>query len=60
MVAYQFYENDGIEEFNLLGILPERRKDSPRITYDSIMNWGKLIAGDHADINNVYFIQIEV
>jgi hypothetical protein len=60
MVAYEFYENDGIEEFNLLGILPERRKDPLRITYESIMNWGKLIVCNFVDINNIYFIQIEV
>ena len=44
----------------MLGILPERRKDPLRISYESIMNWGKLIVGDCVDINNIYFIQIEV
>jgi hypothetical protein len=60
VVAYEFYVNDDIEQFQLLGILPERRKDPLRITYESIMNWGNLIAGDYVDINNIYFIQIEV
>jgi hypothetical protein len=60
MVAYEFYVNDGIEEFHLLGILPERRKDPLRISYESIMNWGRLIADDCVDINKMYFVQIEV
>jgi hypothetical protein len=60
MVAYEFYVNDDIEGFQLLGILPERRKDPVRISYESIMNWGKLIVGDCLDINNIYFTQIEV
>ena len=60
MVAYEFYVNDDIKEFHLLGILPERRKDPLRISYESIMNWGKLIAGDFVDSDNIYFIQIEV
>lgn len=60
MVAYEFYVNDGIEEFHLLGILPERRRDPSRISYESIMNWGKLIVQDWVDISNVYFTQIEV
>jgi hypothetical protein len=60
MVAYKFYANEGIKEFRLLGILPERRKDPLRITYDSILNWGKLIVSNCVDINNIYFIQIEV
>ena len=60
MVAYEFYVNDDIEEFHLLGILPERRKDPLRISSESIMNWGKLAVGDCVDIHNIYFIQIEV
>ena len=60
MVAYEFYVNDGIEEFDLFGILPERRKNPLRITYESIMNWGKLIVDDCVDTNNIYFIPIEV
>ncbi len=59
-VAYEFYVNDDIEEFHLLGILPERRKDPLRITYESIMNWGRLIAGDSIDINKIHFIRIEI
>ena len=60
MVAYEFYVNDDIEEFHLLGILPERRKDPLRITKESIVKWGQLVAGDSVDIHNMYFIQIEV
>jgi hypothetical protein len=60
MATYEFYLNDDIKEFHLLGILYERRKDAVRISYQSIMNWGKLIWGDHVDINNIYFIEIEV
>ena len=60
MATYEFYLNDDIKEFHLLGILYERRKDAVRISYQSIMNWGKLIVGDYVDINNIYFIEIEV
>jgi hypothetical protein len=60
MVTYEFYLNDDIKEFHLLGILYERRKDAVRISYQSIMNWGKLIVGDYVDTNNIYFIEIEV
>lgn len=49
-----------MEESHLLGILPERRKNPFRITQESIMKWAKLIVGDSVDINNIYFIQIEV
>jgi hypothetical protein len=60
MLTYEFYLNDGIEMFHLLGILYERRKDPIRISYKSIMNWGKLIVGHYVDINDMYFIEIEV
>jgi hypothetical protein len=60
MVTYEFYLDDDIKEFHLLGILYERRKNPVRISYQSIMNWGKLIVGDYVDINNIYFIEIEV
>ena len=60
MVTYEFYLNDDIKGFHLLGILYERRKDPIRITHKSIINWGKLIVGHYVDINNIYFIEIEV
>jgi len=61
MVAYEFYlHDDDMEEFHLLGILPERRKDPLRITQESIVKWGQLVAGDSVDIHNMYFIQIEI
>jgi hypothetical protein len=49
-----------MEEFHLLGILPERRKDPLRITQESIAKWGQLVAGDSVDIHKMYFIQIEI
>jgi hypothetical protein len=61
MVAYEFYLHDNdMEEFHLLGILPERRKDPLRITSESIVKWGRLVAGDSVDIHNIYCIQVEI
>ena len=60
MVAYKFYVIDEVEEFHSIGILPERREDPLRITQESVMNWGKMVAGDDVDVNNFYFIQIEI
>ena len=60
MVAYEFYVLDETEEFHSIGILPERRKDPSRITQESIMNWGKMVAGDDVDEKSIYFVQIEV
>ena len=60
MVTYEFYLYDDLEMFHLVGILYERRKDPIRISYKSIMNWGKLIVGHSVDIKDMYFIEIEV
>ena len=59
MEAYEFYVvNDGYEEPDLIAILPERRKDRPRITQKSIMKWGQLAAGGYVDPINIYFIKV--
>jgi hypothetical protein len=59
MVTYEFYLDDS-KMFHLVGILYERRKDPIRISYKSIINWGKLIVGHYVDINDMYFIEREV
>ena len=40
MVAYEFYWLDPKGGFQIIGVLPERRKNPERITQQSIMNWG--------------------
>ena len=60
MVTYEFYLNDGGEEASLIGILPERRKNRRRVTWKSIMKWGKLVAGSYVDPNSIYYIQVEL
>jgi len=60
MVLYEFYLNDGREEPNLIGILPERRKSLMRITAESIMKWGELAAGSYVDPKKIYFIKREL
>ncbi len=60
MVAYEFYFDEGREEDTLIGILPERRKDSKRATRKSIMNWAKKIFESKEIIKNVYFLEVEI
>ena len=59
MVAYELYWNDHKGKENLIGILPERRKNPKRITHESILNWGWKIIGDNSDVKNIYFIPVE-
>jgi len=60
MMAYEFYWRNDKEKEHLIGILPERRKNPERITRKSIMNWGKKILGDHSEVENLYFIEVEM
>ncbi len=60
MLAYEFYVHDEMGELDFIGILPERRKDPLRITQESIMKWGKMLACDNVDVNNIYFVQIKI
>ena len=60
MIAYEFYWCDPIKGYQLIGVLPERRKNPSRITQESVMNWGKKYFGKGMDINNIFFIQITI
>lgn len=60
MVVYELYLRDRIKEFNLIEILPERRKNPQRITQQAIMKWVKLFTGDHLNLNNIYIIQKQI
>lgn len=60
MVVYEFYWRDDDGQEHLIGILPERRRDPQRISKESIMNWGKLIASEKIDLNKIYFVKLEI
>jgi hypothetical protein len=60
MVAYEFYWRDEEGKEHFIGILPERRKNRERITKKSIINWGWQVIGDNSDVNNIYFVQVEM
>ncbi len=60
MVAYEYYWRDPIKGYELVGILPERRKYLKRITQESIIRLGKKFFGDNADVDNILFIRITI
>ncbi len=59
MVAYQIYWRDEKEKTHFIGILQERRKNAGRITPESIVNWGRKVVGDHSNLVDIYFVQVE-
>ena len=60
MVAYEFYWHDPITGYQLIGVLPERRRNPNRITKESVLNWGKKYFGNHLNLNDMFFIEVEV
>ena len=60
MVAYEFYRRDEINGHRLIGILPERRRHSKRITKESIMKWVRIVLDDHADMSNIFFLKVTI
>ncbi len=55
MVVYEFYCFNPEKGFELIGILPERRKNPKRITEESVMNWGRFLLDDNAKSENIFF-----
>ena len=57
MLAYEIYWLDPIKGYELVGILPERRKNPKRIPEKSIINLGKKLLGDNVNVNNMLFVR---
>ena len=55
MLVYELYAFNKTKGYELIGILPERRKNPARITKNSVMNWVKLLSGDDVDSRDIFF-----
>ena len=60
MVAYEFYWLDPKGGYQIIGVLPERRKNSKRITQKSVMSWAEIFFGENLSAKDIYFIQVTI
>ena len=60
MVGYELYRWHDPKGYELIGALPERRKDPQRITKESILNWGQKYFDIQLDPDDTYFIEVEI
>ena len=60
MQAYEVYSFDNTNGYELIGVLPERRKNLTRITRESVLNWGKMLLGDNANSKSILFKQVTI
>jgi hypothetical protein len=58
MIAYEFYWCDPGKGYELLGVLPERRKNTERITQKSVMGWVEKVFANDLSTKDIYFIQV--
>jgi hypothetical protein len=60
MVAYEFYSLNPAGGYQVIGVLPERRKNPERVTRKSVMKWGKNILARDLDDEDIFFIQVTI
>ncbi len=58
MIAYELYVFDAADGYELIGILPERRRASGRITEESVINWGSQLLSGHSKNRVILFKKI--
>jgi hypothetical protein len=55
MLVYELYALKKKKGYELIGVLPERRKNPARITKNSVMNWAKMLSGDEVNSKDIFF-----
>jgi len=60
MLGYEFYWRDPAKGYQLISILPERRKNTKRITKESVLNWGRKYFGNNLTLNDMFFVEVEI
>ena len=55
MLAYKLYTLNKTKGYEIVGVLPERRKNLARITPNSVINWGKTLLADNVDSKDIFF-----
>ena len=60
MIGYELYWHDPIKGYQLIGVLPESRKNLNRTTEESVLNWGKEYFGKSLNLNEMFFLEVEI
>jgi hypothetical protein len=56
--AHEFYLRHPSKGDQWLGILPERRRSSKRVSSETIKKWGMRLLGKQVDSGELFFIQV--
>jgi len=60
MLVYELYALNKTKGCELIGVLPERRKNPARITKNSFMNWVRVLSGDYVDCRDIFFRPVRI
>jgi len=60
MLVYELYALNKTKAYELIAVLPERRKNPARITKNSVMNWAKMLSGDDVDGKDIFFKPVRI
>ncbi len=59
-MSYELYIFSKRKGYEMVGVLPERRKNPMRITEASVINWGKTLLGDNGNSRNMFFKRVAI
>jgi hypothetical protein len=60
MKAYEFYQGDEVSGYELLGVLPERRKNPARITWQTVLGWADKFFRSKSSSQSIHFTQVTI
>ena len=60
MLVYELYTFHKKKGYELIGVLPERRKNRTRITKESVIRWGRMLLDDDVDSKDIFFKPIAI
>ena len=60
MLSYEFFCVDEIGKAHLIGIIPERRKQTKRITKESVMQRLGMLLGETVNLNYFFVTQVHM
>jgi hypothetical protein len=60
VISYEVYWRDPIKGYQLIGVLPERRRSPKRITNESVINWGIKYLGYNLYPYEILFVEVKI
>ena len=60
MLGDKLYLFDKTKGYELVAVVPERRKKPKRITEESVMNWGRTLLGSNGKGKDIFFERVTI